>query len=142
MRAHAEAGDPATAIELFHAWRRLLADELGLDPCAEMSELYGRVIGCEPASDPIGSGGRTPTSSSPAAGGAINQSEMLEPTGEILDWISDAAFVLDPGGASYISIAGPQNLPGARQAASLGGRSARFFLRSGRRGSAPVPRPR
>ncbi len=119
MRAHAEAGDPAAAIELFHAWRRLLADELGLDPCAEMSELYGRVIGCEPASDPIRPGGRTPTSSSLAAGGAINQSEMLEPTGEILGWISDAAFVLDPGGRFlYIN----------RRAAELAGRPASCLI--------------
>ena len=98
MRAHAEAGDPAAAIELFHAWRLRLAEEMGLDPCAEMCELYGRIIGCEPASDPIRPGGGTPTSSGPAAGGPINESEMLEPTWEILDWISDAAFVLDPGG--------------------------------------------
>ena len=60
MRAHAGAGDPAAAIELFHAWRLRLADELGLDPCAEMSELYGRIIGCEPASDSIRPAGGTP----------------------------------------------------------------------------------
>ena len=115
MRAHAEAGDPAAAIARFHAWRRLLADELGLDPCAEMSELYGRIIGCEPASDPIRPEGGTPTSSSPAAGGPVNQREMLEPSREILDWISDAAFVLDPGGRFlYVN----------RRAAELAGRMA------------------
>ena len=98
MRAHAQAGDPAAAIELFHAWRLLLADELGLDPCAEMSELYGRIIGSEPASDPIRPGRGTPTPSSPAAGGPVDESEIPEPAREILDWISDAAFVLDARG--------------------------------------------
>jgi PAS domain S-box-containing protein len=119
MRAHAQAGDPAAAIELFHAWRLLLADELGLDPCAEMSELYGRIIGCEPASDPIRPGEGAPTSSSPAAGGPVNQSEIPEPTREILDWISDAAFVLDPGGRFlYIN----------RRAAELAGRPASCLI--------------
>ena len=115
MRAHAEAGDPAAAIELFHAWRRRLADELGLDPCAEMSELYGRVIGCGPASDPIRPAEGTPGSSGPAAGGPARQGEMPEPAWEILGWISDAAFVLDPGGRLlYIN----------RRAAELAGRPA------------------
>ena len=57
MRAHAEAGDPAAAIELFHAWRLRLADELGLDPCAEMSELYGRIIGSGPPATRSGQAG-------------------------------------------------------------------------------------
>lgn len=115
MKAHAETGDPAGAIELFHAWRALLADELGLDPCTEISELYGRIIGGEPASDPIRPGGGALTASGPAAAGPAHESEGLESTQEILDWISDAAFVLDPGGRFlYIN----------RPAAELAGRPA------------------
>jgi DNA-binding SARP family transcriptional activator len=45
MRAHAVAGDAAAAVGLFHGWRVLLAEELGLDPCAEMSELYRQIVG-------------------------------------------------------------------------------------------------
>ena len=142
MRAHAEAGDPAAAIELFHAWRRRLADELGLDPCAEMSELYGRVIGCGPASGPIRPAEGTPGSSGPAAGGPARQGEMPEPAWEILGWISDAAFVLDPGGRLLYVNRRAAELAGRPPAASSAGRSARFSPRSGRRGSAPVPRPR
>jgi PAS domain S-box-containing protein len=98
MRAHIEAGDPVAAIELFHAWRSLLADELGLDPCTEMSDLYQRIVGCEPAHCLSQPEGGMPLSASRAADGPADESEMPEPTREVLDWISDAAFVLDPGG--------------------------------------------
>jgi len=96
MRALAGAGDPAAAIELFRDWRKLLADEMGLDPCAEMSELYQRIVGCEPALDVIWPEVPAPSQASHATPGPLEQSEMLKPTREILDWISDAAFVLDP----------------------------------------------
>ena len=98
MRAHAEAGDPAAAVGLFHGWRMLLAEELGLDPCAEMSELYRRIVGRVTAGQPAGSPGRAPSPSGPAAGGQAGEGGMLASAREILDWISDAVFALDPEG--------------------------------------------
>ena len=97
MRAHAEAGDPAAAIGLFHDWRRLLADELGLDPCREAFELYQRIVRREPSGHAIRPERRTPSTHSPAAGEPISEGEMLGSAREILDQISDAVFVLDPG---------------------------------------------
>ncbi|MGH3403149.1 MAG: BTAD domain-containing putative transcriptional regulator [Streptosporangiaceae bacterium] len=98
MRALAGAGDPAAAIELFHDWRKVLADELGLDPCAEMSDLYQRIVAGEPAPGLIWPKRRTSLEPRQASCGPLNEREVLEPTREILDWISDAAFVLDPEG--------------------------------------------
>ena len=126
MRAHAEAGDPAAAIELFHAWRRRLADELGLDPCAEMSELYGRVIGCGPASDPIRPEEGTPASSGPAAGGPARQGGCRGPPGNPRLDLRCGVRAGPRGPLASTSTGGPQNLPGARPAASSAGRSARF----------------
>jgi DNA-binding SARP family transcriptional activator len=97
MRAHAEAGDPAAAIGLFHDWRRLLADELGLDPCSEAFELYQRIVRREPSGYAIRPERHTPSPRSPAADEPISEGEMMEPAREILDQISDAVFVLDPG---------------------------------------------
>jgi len=94
MRALTGACDPAAAIELFHGWRKVLADELGLDPCAEMSDLYQRIVAGESASGLIGPEVCAPQETRHAAFGP----EMLGPTREILEWISDAAFVLDPEG--------------------------------------------
>ncbi|HET9973256.1 MAG TPA: BTAD domain-containing putative transcriptional regulator [Streptosporangiaceae bacterium] len=94
MRAHAEAGDAAAAVGLFHGWRVLLAEELGLDPCAEMSELYRRIAGRGPGGPP----GRVASPSGPAAGGLAGEWGMLASVREILDWISDAVFALDPEG--------------------------------------------
>ncbi|MGH3274986.1 MAG: BTAD domain-containing putative transcriptional regulator [Streptosporangiaceae bacterium] len=101
MRALAEAGDPAAAIELFHAWRSLLAEELGLDPCAEMSELYQRIVDCAPAPRLAGPEKTEAAASKSAVPGLVaglpdDGSDAAEPAWEIVDWISDAAFVLDP----------------------------------------------
>ena len=79
MRAHAEAGDPAAAIGLFHDWRRLLADELGLDPCSEAFELYQRIVRREPSGHAIRPERHTPSPHSPAADEPISEGEMLEP---------------------------------------------------------------
>lgn len=98
MKALTGACDPVAAIELFHGWRKALADELGLDPCAEMSDLYQRIVAGESPSGSIRPELRPSLETRQASLGPVNDTEMPGPTREILDWISDAAFVLDPAG--------------------------------------------
>ncbi len=104
MRAHAEAGDPAAAMEQFHDWRLLLADELGLDPCAEMNDLYRQIVRRAPASLPGKPPGRAASSARQPAAGRVSEGELPESTRELLDWISDAAFALDSRGrCTYVN---------------------------------------
>lgn len=49
MRAHATAGDRAEAIRAYERCRRLLADELGLDPSPQTHELYLGLLRATPA---------------------------------------------------------------------------------------------
>lgn len=44
MRAHAAAGDQAAAVSAYLDLRRMLADELGIDPSAEATDLYGQLL--------------------------------------------------------------------------------------------------
>ena len=140
MRAHAEAGDPAAAMELFHGWRVLLAEELGLDPCAEMSELYGRIVGWVPASGPIRArrafagviwpGGRRP--------GRRGRDAGVGPGDPGLDL--RCGVRAGPGGPLHVCQSpGRGACRAARPAAWSAGRSVRFFLSSGRRGSGRAP---
>ena len=45
MAAHLAAGDTAGAARAYAACRRLLADELGVDPSSETEALHRRVLG-------------------------------------------------------------------------------------------------
>jgi predicted ATPase/DNA-binding SARP family transcriptional activator len=49
MTAHARAGNRAAALRAYETCRRLLADELGVDPSPETYELYVRLLRDEPA---------------------------------------------------------------------------------------------
>jgi predicted ATPase/DNA-binding SARP family transcriptional activator len=52
MRALAADGRPAEALESYHRHRRLVADELGMDPAPALSELATRILRGEPAPGP------------------------------------------------------------------------------------------
>lgn len=49
MEALSRAGDGAGALTAYDTYRRLLADELGVDPSPEAAELYGRILDRLPA---------------------------------------------------------------------------------------------
>lgn len=44
MRAHAEAGNPAEALSAYDRTRRLIADELGVDPSLETEALFADIL--------------------------------------------------------------------------------------------------
>ena len=44
MQAHAEGGNRATALRVYHRLRKLLADELGTEPSAETEALYVKLL--------------------------------------------------------------------------------------------------
>jgi DNA-binding SARP family transcriptional activator len=44
MRAHAAAGNPAEALRVYERCRRLVADELGVAPSAELESLYLEIL--------------------------------------------------------------------------------------------------
>ncbi|HEX7162296.1 MAG TPA: AfsR/SARP family transcriptional regulator, partial [Trebonia sp.] len=80
IRALAAAGRPAEAIGEYHRVRQTLAEQLGLDPSAELRELYRLLLD---AGRPGGSGPRSPGSfaeRSPAADGA--EADGAEAEGE------------------------------------------------------------
>lgn len=53
VRARAAAGDHAGAVMAFHAYRRRLADDLGLDPSPDAIELERRLLRTEPLERPV-----------------------------------------------------------------------------------------
>lgn len=52
MQAHAEAGNRAEALRAYERCRRLLAEELGVDPSPETEAAYLELLGQEPAAAP------------------------------------------------------------------------------------------
>ena len=44
MRAHATAGNPAEALRVYDRFRRLLADELGVQPAVETAALHRMLL--------------------------------------------------------------------------------------------------
>lgn len=49
MIAHVQAGNPAESSRLFHRLRARLADELGMDPGAELNDLHDRILRQDPS---------------------------------------------------------------------------------------------
>jgi DNA-binding SARP family transcriptional activator/ABC-type glycerol-3-phosphate transport system substrate-binding protein len=72
------SGRQAEAIERLHAWRRTLADELGLDPSSALQHLEARILRQDPALDHT-SGTHAPE---PAAGPKRNPYKGLRAFGE------------------------------------------------------------
>ncbi|MET7345494.1 BTAD domain-containing putative transcriptional regulator [Streptomyces sp. NPDC005547] len=66
------SGRQSEALDCFHRTRRLLADELGIDPGRELADAYARILrgdGDGGAGAPVGAGGPVGTGSAPRAGG-------------------------------------------------------------------------
>ncbi|QDQ11440.1 BTAD domain-containing putative transcriptional regulator [Streptomyces spectabilis] len=68
MRALQRAGRRSEALDWFHRTRRLLADELGVDPGRELADAYGAALrGADESDDPGDGGAHTAPAAPPAA---------------------------------------------------------------------------
>jgi predicted ATPase/class 3 adenylate cyclase len=61
MRAHEVAGNRAEALKAYERCRRLVVEELGVDPDPETEALYVRLLGTEPSPPPSDVSGLPPT---------------------------------------------------------------------------------
>lgn len=95
VRAHASAGDPAAAIIALHTYRRLLADELGLDPSAEADALERALLHSEPLELPVGA---------PAHVGVPGFQPLVFVGRE--DELARVAEALGPAGSGTVVVAG------------------------------------
>jgi DNA-binding SARP family transcriptional activator len=90
MLALYRCGRQAEALEAYQSARRLLADELGIDPGTELQRLERAILHQDPAlawQAPGAAGARRPTSSGPAAVARPPATESLEvsgPSGDLL----------------------------------------------------------
>ncbi|MHC3817304.1 AfsR/SARP family transcriptional regulator [Streptomyces sp. DT9] len=70
MSALHGSGRQSEALDWFHRTRRLLADELGIDPGRELADAYARILRGDQQPQPNGLGGATDTSTSTGTGTA------------------------------------------------------------------------
>ncbi|MCQ4042331.1 BTAD domain-containing putative transcriptional regulator [Streptantibioticus rubrisoli] len=85
MLALYRSGRQAEALGVFADTRRLLADELGVDPCAELSELHQRILEADPE--------LAPPSLPGDAGSAIATVRPAQLPATVVDFTGRAAFV-------------------------------------------------
>ncbi|PWI45924.1 BTAD domain-containing putative transcriptional regulator [Streptomyces sp. ICBB 8177] len=86
MLALYRSGRQAEALGVYADTRRLLAEELGVDPCAELNELHQRILRADPdlAAQPPG------TEDAPAAGSAVRPAQL---PAAVVDFTGRDAFV-------------------------------------------------
>ncbi|MEU6174401.1 BTAD domain-containing putative transcriptional regulator [Streptantibioticus parmotrematis] len=86
MLALYRSGRQAEALGVYADTRRLLAEELGVDPCAELNELYQRILRADPdlAAQPTGA------EDAPAAGSAVRPAQL---PAAVVDFTGRTAFV-------------------------------------------------
>ncbi len=81
MRNELDAGNAAEALQAYERCRRLLVDELGVDPSTETQTLHGEILGTipvpPPASTPVTASG--PGAGAPAPRTTPSPAEELEP---------------------------------------------------------------
>ncbi|MFF0451633.1 BTAD domain-containing putative transcriptional regulator [Streptomyces sp. NPDC004609] len=110
MRALYRAGRQSEALAAYGDLRRLIADELGLDPSPHLAELYERILRQDPALS-AGSG-RPPTNLPAAVGELIGRGEAVAEVRELLG-TSRLVTLTGSGGVGKTSLA----LEVARQSA-------------------------
>jgi DNA-binding SARP family transcriptional activator len=71
MAAHAAAGNRGEALLAYQRLRRVLADELGVDPDAETEAAYLELLGPAPPSRPAGAAGAVGAANAPEAGSGV-----------------------------------------------------------------------
>jgi DNA-binding SARP family transcriptional activator len=62
MRALYAAGRQAEALDVYAKAREVIADQLGVDPSAELQNLYQRMLAADAGSAPLGGGSQSPDS--------------------------------------------------------------------------------
>ncbi|MEV5656111.1 BTAD domain-containing putative transcriptional regulator [Streptomyces sp. NPDC052291] len=124
------SGRQSEALDWFHRTRRLLADELGIDPGRELADAYARILRGDGGADaPVGAGGRgapgyagpagavTPGHAgrpgAPGGPGATTPSGGAAPTGEVPARGADAfGPAAGPDGGAYMPGSGTHGTDG------------------------------
>ncbi|MGW4213792.1 BTAD domain-containing putative transcriptional regulator [Lentzea sp. NPDC004789] len=92
------SGRQAEALRGYERIRRLLREELGVDPCAELTGVHQRILRTEPAQEPPRV---VPRQLPPAPSGFVGRSDELDGLTEAFDRHDDGVFigtVVGPGG--------------------------------------------
>ncbi|MFJ3591297.1 AfsR/SARP family transcriptional regulator [Streptomyces sp. NPDC090231] len=107
MSALHGSGRQSEALDWFHRTRRLLADELGIDPGRELADAYARILRGDQQPQPDGPGGATDTSTGTGTAAADGPAAGVPAAG-----VSAAGLPAVGGAASGPSAAGA-SAPGA-----------------------------
>ncbi|HET6663927.1 MAG TPA: AAA family ATPase, partial [Acidimicrobiales bacterium] len=102
MAAHAAAGNRADALLAYQRLRRVLADQLGIDPDAETEAAYLQLLGPEPPSRPTGGGGGVGAAGADAERGIAAPTPFVGRDAELA--VLGAAWDLAAGGARHVVV--------------------------------------
>ncbi|WP_327337872.1 AAA family ATPase [Streptomyces sp. NBC_01324] len=117
MSALHGSGRQSEALDWFHRTRRLLADELGIDPGRELADAYARILRGDQQPQPDGPGGATDTSTGTGTAAADGPAAGVPAVGVSAAGVSAAGLSAVGGAAAGLSASGPSaagaSAPGA-----------------------------